>query len=180
MRARPEDADGRARPSGRTPHRLHRRRRVDEWALPNRGLVEEKLAQDQFFEQRKCYAFDDHTKHFFNNDRDMPYSTPDGRPFSWIRGNQLGGKSLMWARQSYRWSDLDFGANAKDGHGTDWPIRYADLAPWYSHVEKHAGISGARENMAVLPDSEFLPAFEFNTVEAAMKKNSTPPSPRRA
>ena len=143
---------------------------VDEWKLPNRGLVEEKLAADQFAEQRKCYAFDDHTKHFFNNDRDMPYSTPEGKPFSWIRGNQLGGKSLMWARQSYRWSDLDFEANAKDGHGTDWPIRYADLEPWYSHVERHVGISGANENMAVLPDSEFMPAFEFNTVEAALKK----------
>ena len=67
---------------------------VDEWNLPNRGLVEEKLAADQFAEQRKCYAFDDHTKHFFNNDRDMPYSTPEGKPFSWIRGNQLGGHAL--------------------------------------------------------------------------------------
>nr|WP_315213254.1 GMC family oxidoreductase [uncultured Duganella sp.] len=143
---------------------------VDEWNLPNRGLVEEKLATEQFAEQRKCYAFDDHTKHFFNNDRDMPYSTPEGKPFSWIRGNQLGGKSLMWARQSYRWSDLDFEANAKDGHGVDWPIRYADLESWYTHVERHVGISGARENLPVLPDSEFLPPFEFNTVEAAMKK----------
>lgn len=143
---------------------------IDPWKMPNRGLVEAKLVDDQFNEQRKCYAFDDHTKHFFNNDRDMPYSTPPERPFSWIRGNQLGGKSLLWARQSYRWSDLDFGANAKDGHGVDWPIRYADLAPWYSHVERHVGISGGKENMAVLPDSEFLPAFEFNTVEQAMKK----------
>ncbi len=143
---------------------------IDPWKMPNRGLVDAKLSEEQFAEQRKCYAFDEHTKHFFNNDRDMPYSTPEGRPFSWIRGNQLGGKSLLWARQSYRWSDLDFEANAKDGHGVDWPIRYADVAPWYSHVERHAGISGQRENMAVLPDSEFLPAFEFNTVEAALKK----------
>ena len=143
---------------------------VDPWKMPNRGLVDNKLAEDQFAEQRKCYAFDEHTKHFFNNDRDMPYSTPEGRPFSWIRGNQLGGKSLMWARQSYRWSDLDFKANAKDGHGVDWPIRYPDLAPWYSHVERHIGISGQAENIDVLPDSEFMPAFEFNTVEAALKK----------
>jgi len=142
---------------------------VDPWKMPNRGLVDHKLAEDQFAEQRKCYAFDEHTKHFFNNDRDMPYSTPEGRPFSWIRGNQLGGKSLMWARQSYRWSELDFQANAKDGHGVDWPIRYPDLAPWYSHVERHVGISGQSENMDILPDSEFLPAFEFNTVEKAMK-----------
>lgn len=143
---------------------------VDPWKMPNRGLVDNALAEDQHAVQRKCYAFDEYTKHFFNNDRDMPYSTPEDRPFSWIRGNQLGGKSLMWARQSYRWSDLDFGANARDGHGVDWPIRYADLASWYSYVERHVGISGTPEQMAVLPDSEFLPAFEFNTVEKALKQ----------
>jgi choline dehydrogenase-like flavoprotein len=142
----------------------------DPWTMPNRGKVDARVAEEQYPIQRQCYAFDEHTQQFFNNDRDMPYSTPDARPFSWIRGNQLGGKSLMWARQSYRWSDLDFEANLKDGHGTDWPIRYADLAPWYSHVERHAGISGSREGLAVLPDGEFLPAFEFNTVELALKQ----------
>jgi len=142
----------------------------DPWTMPNRGKVDAKVAEEQFAIQRQCYAFDEHTKQFFNNDRDMPYSTPDGRPFSWIRGNQLGGKSLMWARQSYRWSDLDFEANLKDGHGVDWPIRYADLAPWYSHVERHVGISGNRDGMAVLPDGEFLKPFEFNAVEAALKQ----------
>jgi choline dehydrogenase-like flavoprotein len=142
----------------------------DPWTMPNRGLVDAKVAEEQYAIQRQCYAFDEHTRQFFNNDRDMPYSTPDGRPFSWIRGNQVGGKSLMWARQSYRWSDLDFEANLKDGHGTDWPIRYADLAPWYSHVERHVGISGAKEGLAVLPDGEFLPAFEFNAVELALKQ----------
>lgn len=140
------------------------------WTMPNRGLVDANVAEEQYPVQRQCYAFTEYTKQFFNNDRDMPYSTPDQRPFSWIRGNQLGGKSLMWARQSYRWSDLDFGANLKDGHGTDWPIRYADLAPWYSHVERHAGISGGKEGLAVLPDGEFLPAFEFNAVELALKQ----------
>ena len=143
---------------------------IDSWKMPNRGLVDNALAEDQYPVQRKCYAFNDHTKHFFNNDRDMPYSTTEARPFSWIRGNQLGGKSLMWARQSYRWSDLDFNANAKDGHGVDWPIRYADLESWYSHVERHVGISGTAEKLAVLPDSEFQPAVEFNTVEKALKK----------
>ncbi|MFP5393153.1 MAG: GMC oxidoreductase [Gammaproteobacteria bacterium] len=140
------------------------------WTMPNRGLVDAKLADEQYFNQKKCYAFDEHTKQFWMNDRDMPYSTPEGRPFSWIRGNQLGGKSLLWARQSYRWSDLDFEANLKDGHGVDWPIRYADLAPWYSHVERFVGISGGVENLPVLPDSEFQPAWEFNAVEAAFKK----------
>lgn len=142
----------------------------DPWTMPNRGKVDAKLAEEQFPIQRQCYAFDEHTRQFFNNDRDMPYSTPDGRPFSWIRGNQLGGKSLMWARQSYRWSDLDFEANLKDGHGVDWPLRYADLAPWYSHVERHVGISGNRDGLAVLPDGEFLAPFEFNAVEAALKQ----------
>ena len=143
---------------------------VDSWNMPNRGLVDEKTAAEQYATQRRCYAFDEHTKQFFNNDRDMPYSTPEGKPFDWIRGNQVGGKSLMWARQSYRWSDFDFKANIEDGHGNDWPIRYADLAPWYSKVELHVGISGGKENLAVLPDSEFLPAFEYNAVEAAFKK----------
>ncbi|SFV11407.1 GMC oxidoreductase [Pseudoduganella namucuonensis] len=142
---------------------------VEPWRMPNRGLVGRAQAEDQYARQRKCAAFDEYNKHFFNNDRDMPYSTPEDRPFSWIRGNQLGGRSLTWARQTYRWSDLDFGANAKDGHGVDWPIRYADLAPWYSHVERHVGISGGVENLDVLPDSEFLPAFEYNTVEKALK-----------
>lgn len=142
----------------------------DPWAMPNRGKVDAALADEQYAVQRQCYAFDEHTRQFFNNDRDMPYSTPEGRPFSWIRGNQLGGKSLMWARQSYRWSDLDFEANLKDGHGTDWPLRYADLAPWYSHVERFVGISGSKEGLAVLPDGEFLPPFELNAVERALKK----------
>lgn len=142
----------------------------DPWTMPNRGKVDARVAEEQYAVQRQCYAFDEHTRQFFNNDRDMPYSTPSGRPFSWIRGDQLGGKSLMWARQSYRWSDLDFEANLKDGHGVDWPIRYADLAPWYSHVERFAGISGSKEGLAVLPDGEFLPPFEFNTVELALKK----------
>jgi choline dehydrogenase-like flavoprotein len=141
----------------------------DPWTMPNRGKVDAKVANEQFDIQRQCYAFDEHTQGFWNNDRDMPYSTPADRPFSWIRGNQVGGKSLMWARQSYRWSDLDFEANLKDGHGNDWPIRYADLAPWYSHVERFAGISGNKDGLAVLPDGEFLPPFEMNAVERAMK-----------
>jgi len=139
------------------------------WQMPNRGKVDAKVADEQFPIQKQCYAFDEHTQGFWNNDRDMPYSTPDNRPFSWIRGNQLGGKSLMWARQSYRWSDLDFGANLADGHGNDWPIRYADLAPWYDHAERFIGVAGNRDGLPVLPDGEFLPPFEMNAVELAMK-----------
>ncbi|MES2822624.1 MAG: GMC family oxidoreductase [Pseudomonadota bacterium] len=143
---------------------------IKPWEMDNRGKVKYQLVEDQYHIQKKCYAFNDATKHFFGNDRDFPYSTPKDKPFSWIRGNQLGGKSLTWHRQSYRWSDLDFNANAVDGHGVDWPIRYKDLEAWYSYVEHHAGISGAAENIPVLPDSVFLPPFEFNTVELALKK----------
>ncbi|MDO3385213.1 GMC family oxidoreductase [Gilvimarinus sp. SDUM040013] len=141
---------------------------VKAWDMPQRGRVDKKRVDEQHSIQQECYAFNDATKQFFGNDRDYPYQQE--KPFSWIRGNAFGGKSLLWHRQSYRWSDLDFAANQKDGHGVDWPIRYKDVAPWYSYVEKHAGISGSRENLAVLPDSEFLPAFEFNQVEKDIKK----------
>jgi choline dehydrogenase-like flavoprotein len=87
------------------------------------------------------------------------------KPFDWIRGYQVGGRSLMWGRQSYRWSDLDFEANAKDGVAVDWPIRYADLAPWYDHVERFAGISGNRDGLPQLPDGQFQPGMELNVVE---------------
>lgn len=143
---------------------------VKSWEMPFRGAIEKNVADEQYAVQKQNYAFSDATKHFYGNDRDYPYSTPEGKPFSWIRGNQLGGKSLLWHRQSYRWSDLDFAANAKDGHGVDWPIRYGDLTDWYDHVETHAGISGSVENMPVLPDSKFLPPFEFNNVEKVIKQ----------
>jgi choline dehydrogenase-like flavoprotein len=87
------------------------------------------------------------------------------KPFDWIRGYQVGGKSLLWARQTQRWSDFEFNAPARDGYAVDWPIRYKDLAPWYSHVEKFAGISGNKDGLAQLPDGEFLPPWEMNEVE---------------
>ncbi|WP_049722920.1 GMC oxidoreductase [Gilvimarinus polysaccharolyticus] len=141
---------------------------VKAWEMPLRGKLDRETLEQDFYVQKKCYAFNDATKQFFGNDREYPYQQE--KPFDWIRGNALGGKSLLWHRQSYRLSDLDFAANAKEDVGVDWPIRYADLAPWYSYVEKHVGISGSKENLAVLPDSEFLPAFEMNQVEKAVKK----------
>lgn len=151
----------------------HRKDYVGEglkpWEMPFRGKVEHTLIDEQHTIQQQCYAFNDATKHFFGNDRDLPYSTPKEKPFSWIRGNQLGGKSLLWHRQSYRWSDLDFNANKLDGQGVDWPIRYQDIERWYDYVELHAGISGSIENIPVLPDSKFLPPFEFNAVEKHLK-----------
>jgi choline dehydrogenase-like flavoprotein len=113
--------------------------------------------------QSKCYAFNEVSKKFFVNDNEHPYNQV--KPFDWIRGYHVGGRSLMWGRQSYRWSDIDFGANGKDGHGTDWPIRYKDLADWYTYAEKFAGISGSLEGLPQLPDGDFLPAMEMNCVE---------------
>ncbi|HYL96976.1 MAG TPA: GMC family oxidoreductase, partial [Terriglobales bacterium] len=106
---------------------------------------------------------------FFVNDLENPYITPPDKPFSYIRGRQVGGRSIMWGRQTYRWSDLDFEANAREGIGVDWPIRYADIAPWYDYVEEFAGISGQAEGLPQLPDGRFLPAMQMNCAELAVK-----------
>ncbi|CAH0996082.1 2-methyl-1,2-propanediol dehydrogenase [Emticicia aquatica] len=111
----------------------------------------------------KCYAFYEGTEQFFVKDAEHPYVQE--KPFDWIRGYQTGGKSLMWARQTQRWSEFDFEGPARDGFAVDWPIRYADIAPWYSYVEKFAGISGNKDGLASLPDGEFLPPHEMNCVE---------------
>ena len=100
---------------------------------------------------------------FWVNEQESPYT--EVKRFDWYRGYQVGGRSLIWGRQSYRWSDFDFEANARDGIAVDWPIRYADLAPWYDHVEKHAGISGSIEGLPQLPDGQFLPAMPLNCGE---------------
>jgi choline dehydrogenase-like flavoprotein len=139
------------------------------WELPNFGRVAEDEKAGDYVVQSRCYAFNTATKHWWVNDRDHPYTTPEGRPFSWIRGYHLGGRSLMWGRQTYRLSEMDFAANARDGHGVEWPIRYADLAPWYDHVEKFAGISGKAEGLAQLPDGKFLPAMALTDVEKHFK-----------
>jgi len=139
------------------------------WQQPFRQRVAKELADGQYNIQQQCYAFNDATKHFFGNDKDLPYSTKKSTKFSWIRANQLGGKSLLWHRQSYRFSDFDFKANSLDGHGNDWPIRYDDLKDYYSHVEKFAGISGTHEDLPQLPDSEYQPPFELMGPELAFK-----------
>lgn len=131
------------------------------WEFANRMKVDNLLVEEQYNIQKKCYAFNDATKHFFGNDKDLPYSTEKDTGFDWIRANQLGGKSLLWHRQSYRFSDNEFNANKADGYGNDWPIRYKDIESWYSHVEKHAGISGNYDNLSQLPNSDFLPPFEW-------------------
>lgn len=111
---------------------------------------------------------------FYVKDKDHPFI--QDKPFKWVRGYQLGGKSLTWGRQCYRWGDIDFEANSKDGIGVDWPIRYKDIAPWYDYVEKFVGISGQAESLPHLPDGDFLPAMELNCIEKhlreSIKKNS--------
>jgi choline dehydrogenase-like flavoprotein len=119
--------------------------------------------------QSDCYACDELGHKFFVNDIENPYTHAEGAPFSWFRGRQVGGRSITWGRMVYRWSDLDFEANAKDGHGNDWPIRYADLAPWYSHVERFIGVTGALEGLPHLPDGEFLPPMPMTDVERAAR-----------
>lgn len=115
------------------------------------------------------YALFNSNKALWASDHDHPYETVPGKPYRWIRGYQLGGRSLTWGRQSYRWAPQDFLSNLQDGHGVDWPIRYEDLEPWYDHVEAFAGISGDYDGLEQLPDGDFLPAFPFNDVELAAK-----------
>jgi choline dehydrogenase-like flavoprotein len=135
--------------------------------LPRRGEVPVEEAERDYATQSKVYLFDEATKHLFVKDSEQPYVQE--KPYDWIRGNQVGGRSLMWARQTYRWSPMDFEANLKDGHGVDWPIRYADIAPWYDYAEAFMGISGRKEGLPQLPDGNFLPPMEMTAVEKHMK-----------
>lgn len=138
---------------------------VQPYEMHFRGAGDRKLLERDHPIQRGCYACDEVGHKFFVNDNDNPYTNPVEAPFRWFRGRQVGGRSITWGRQVYRWSDLDFAANAKDGHGNDWPIRYKDLAPWYTHVEKFIGVSGAHEGLGQLPDGDFLPPMAMTVVE---------------
>ncbi len=134
----------------------------DPWELTHHGSRTTQNKIDSPI-QSKCYAFNEVSGHFFVKDTEHPYNQV--KPFDWIRGYHVGGRSIMWGRQCYRWSDVDFGANAKDGHGVDWPIRYKDIAPWYDYVEPFVGISGSLEGLPQLPDGKFLPPMEMNCLE---------------
>lgn len=136
------------------------------WEFKHRGQVPYAIAKDNPI-ITKCYAFKEDAMHFFVKDKEHPYVQE--KPFDWIRGYQVGGKSIMWARQTQRWSDFDFEGPARDGFAVDWPIRYKDIAPWYSYVEKFAGISGNKDGLDTLPDGEFLPAWELSCVENHFK-----------
>jgi len=136
------------------------------WEFRHRGRITRELEKENPIIS-KCYAFDESAQHFFVKDKDHPYIQE--KPFDWIRGYQVGGKSLMWARETQRWSRFEFEAPGRDGYAIEWPITYDDLAPWYSHVEKFAGISGNKDGIENLPDGEFLPPWEFNCVEKMMR-----------
>lgn len=132
------------------------------WELEHRGRLTEETRKENPIVS-KCYAFEEATKQFFVKDNEQPYIQE--KPFDWIRGYQVGGKSLVWGRSTQRWSDYEFNAPARDGFAVDWPIRYKDIAPWYSKVEEFVGISGNYDHIPNLPDCEFLPPFELNCVE---------------
>ena len=132
------------------------------WEYAHRG-GRTKAMEELYPVLKRDYPLNETNLSFWASDKDSPYT--EVKRFDWFRGYQVGGRSLMWGRQSYRWSDFDFEANAKEGIAIDWPIRYADLSPWYDHVEKHAGISGSHEGMPQLPDGQFLPAMPLNCGE---------------
>lgn len=142
------------------------------WDVPYRGMIPREL-RERYHVQSQCYAFNIDNTDFWVDDSENPYI--QDKPFNWLRGYHLGGRSLMWGRQSYRWSEMDFESNARDGHGVDWPIRYKDLAPWYDYVETFAGISGSNDGLPQLPDGQFLPPMEMNCLEQhvseSMRKN---------
>lgn len=140
---------------------------MHKWEFPHRGAIPLKDKEDNPIVNR-CYAYSEATEHFFVKDMEHPYE--QAKPFDWIRGYQVGGKSLTWARNVQRWSDLDFEANIKEGIAIDWPIRYKDIAPWYSYVEKFVGISGNKDGLPQIPDGEFLPPMEMNCLEKHVKR----------
>jgi choline dehydrogenase-like flavoprotein len=136
------------------------------WEFEHRGEMPIEVTKANPVVSR-CYAYGEATDHFFVKDNEHPYIQE--KPFDWIRGYQVGGKSLLWARQTQRWSNYDFEGPARDGFSVDWPIRYEDIAPWYSYVEKFAGIAGDKDGIPNLPDGEFLPGFPLNCVEKYFK-----------
>jgi choline dehydrogenase-like flavoprotein len=140
---------------------------MSPWEFRHRG----EMSRD-FLEKNplisKAAGFGEDTAHFFIQDDDHPYVQE--KPFDWIRGYQVGGKSLTWGRACQRWSDFEFKAPEKYGYGIAWPIDYQDIAPWYSHVEKFIGVCGNKDGLDAMPDGEFLPPFEFSCVEKYMKE----------
>ncbi|OYW18567.1 MAG: GMC family oxidoreductase, partial [Sphingobacteriales bacterium 12-47-4] len=132
------------------------------WEYPHRGDRTQQMIED-YPNLKRDYPLNERNLHYWASDKDCPFT--ESKPYAWFRGYHVGGRSLMWGRQSYRWCEEDFEANGKEGIAVDWPIRYKDLESWYTYVEKFAGIQGSYENLPQLPDSHFLPAMELNIVE---------------
>ena len=139
----------------------------DPWQREHLDWVPKAELANQYPVQGSIYQMAQSTKHWWVRDDLHPYETPEDKPFEWYRGYHLGGRSIMWARMSYRFSEMDFQSNARDGHGIPWPVGYEDIAPWYDHVERFVGISGSDDGLSQLPGSDnYLPPFELSCVEA--------------
>lgn len=141
---------------------------IDPWDVENLNRKTDKDREDYAI-QSEVYAFQTFTRQFWVKDKEHPYETAEGTDFRWLRGYHEGGRSIMWGRQSYRMSEIDFEANARDGHGVDWPVRYNDIKPWYDHVERFAGISGSMEGLDILPDGVFQPPHDLTCAELDFK-----------
>jgi choline dehydrogenase-like flavoprotein len=137
---------------------------LDPWELKNQNMVTAEENAQHYFKQNRLswWVREDH-KHWINKDDEYPYD--EVSRFDWIRGHHVGGRSIMWGKHCYRWSDIDFEANLKDGIAVDWPIRYKDIEPWYDKVETFVGVSGQKEGLKQVPDGKFLKAFELNCAE---------------
>lgn len=149
---------------------------MNPWDFKHRGMMPKKFSDANPILSR-CYGTAEDTEHFFVKDNDHPYVQE--KPFDWIRGYQVGGKSITWGRACQRWSEYDFTSPAKNGYGIEWPIGYEDIAPWYSHVEKFVGVCGNKDGLEAMPDGEFLPPFEMNCVESHMKETISKHFPDR-
>ena len=141
---------------------------MDPWDFPNGGVATKEIIAQQPKQHRTGYTTSQASHMWFVNDLEHPYN--ETKRFDWMRGYHLGGRSLQWGRHSYRWSDIDFTANQREGIAVDWPVRYKDLAPWYSKVENFIGVSGEALNLPQLPDSEFLPMMELNCLEQHVRE----------
>lgn len=148
------------------------------YEIPARDMMPKPLIDSDYFIATHGYVSPSSQK-YYNNDRLNPYAYDEGDKFYWIRPGAVGGKSLIWGRWSFRWSPEDFEANKRENVGGDWPIRYDDVAPWYSYVEKYIGVSGSRENLPQLPDSEFMPPVPMNIAEKWLKERLESTSPGR-
>lgn len=142
---------------------------LNPWELPHDDQVSAEERKDYPVQLRTGYTIRESTKHWWVKDTEHPYS--EVKRFDWIRGYHVGGRSLLWGRQSYRLADLDFEGNLKDGIAVDWPIRYKDVEPWYDYVESYIGVSGQSEGLAHLPDGKFLPPMELNCLEQHLKES---------